>query len=85
MITVGFARFNAGQPVAAASIGPSVVRTGAQGSAPSLSGSPTPSGGSPAADATANAVLGYVALGVLVVTVALGVFWYRRRVGTPHG
>jgi hypothetical protein len=73
------------QPVAAASIGPSVVRTGAQGSAPSLSGSPTPSGGSPAADATANAVLGYVALGVLVVTVALGVFWYRRRVGTPHG
>ncbi len=76
------------QPVAAATIGPSVVDTGAQGSAASgapvasVSGaSPAPSGGSPAADATANAFLGWVAIIVLVITAALGAFWYRRRMG----
>ena len=80
------------QPVAAATLGPSVVQTGAQGgsssSAPSsgaAGASPSPSGGSPAADAAANAVLGYVALGVLVLTVVLGAFWYRRRVGRANG
>jgi Peptidase MA superfamily len=80
------------QPVPAATIGPSVVQTGAQGSTqPGAPGSgatgasPSPSGGSPAADAAANAVLGYLALGVLVLTVVLGAFWYRRRAGERDG
>ena len=80
------------QPVAAATIGPSVVRTGAQGSPASTApgsgatgASASPPGGSPATDAAANAMLGYVAMGVLVVTVVLGVFWYRRRAGERDG
>ncbi len=79
------------QPVAAATIGPSVVRTGAAASssvAPAGSGSvatPVASGGSAAADAAANAFLGWVAIIVLVVTVALGAFWYRRRMGVHDG
>ncbi len=80
------------QPVAAATIGPSIVRTGAQGTA--SSGAPVPgagtalpasSGGSAAADASASAFLGWVAIIVLVVTAILGAFWYRRRTGVSDG
>jgi hypothetical protein len=80
------------QPVAAATIGPSVVQTGAQGSTPSgtptgsgVPTSPAPSGGSPAADAAANAILGWVGIIVLAITLALGALWYRRRMHVPDG
>ncbi len=78
-------------PVAAATIGPSVVQTGANGgnasSVPSsgaAGASPSPSGGSPAADAAANAVLGWVAIGVLVLTGVVAAAWYRRRMGASR-
>jgi hypothetical protein len=74
------------QPVAAASIGPSIVDVGTnQGTTGSPVGAasavPGPSGAAPAADATATAILGWVAVLVLVVVVAGGVVVYRRQRG----
>jgi hypothetical protein len=79
------------QPVAAATIGPSVVQTGAQGASPegpaasASAGGPVAPGGSTGADDAANAALGWVAIIVLVVTVAVAAFWYRRRMRVHDG
>jgi Peptidase MA superfamily len=83
------------QPVPAATIGPSVVDTGAgvsgatqapaTSAAVAASDAPIPSGGSASADATATAVLTIIGLFVLLATaVAIGV-WYGRRGRSSDG
>ncbi len=76
------------QPVAAATIGPSVVRTGAgssQAAAPAAGASPSPPPGVSEAASFANGVLAWVTALALVVVIVLGVLLYRRRARSPRG
>jgi len=70
------------QPVAAASIGPSVVDTGTARSSngAAASATPLPPGEVAGAEATASTTLAWVAIAALVITsLAVGFVWYRRR------
>ena len=70
------------QPVAAASIGPSLVDTGTARSSngAAASATPLPPGEVAGAEATASTTLAWVAIAALVITsLAVGFVWYRRR------